>query len=115
MRTVILALLLALGATPAMAETIAAADAAAHVGQTVTVEGTVSLIHQSAVGTVFLDIDGIYPANAFTAVILPADVAKFPEAFGLSGQKVDVTGTIQDYQGKPEIMLSTAGQLARAP
>ena len=69
-----------LAAAPALAQTqmIAAADAKAHVGQTVTVEGVVSEVHTAASGrATFIDIGGRYPNNTFTAVIFSRDVTKF--------------------------------------
>ncbi|MGH7072914.1 MAG: exodeoxyribonuclease VII large subunit [Stellaceae bacterium] len=105
-------LLLVLVALPAFADTIAASDARAHVGQTVTVEGTVSNVHTSGrSGTVFLDIGGRYPHNAFTAVIFKRDTAKFHGVAALNGKTVDVTGKVQLYRGRPEIILNGAGQL----
>ena len=60
----LLALGFALAAAPSLAQTqmIAAADAKAHVGQTVTVEGVVSEVHTAASGrATFIDIGGRYP------------------------------------------------------
>ncbi len=111
MRTFVLALGLALTVTPALAQTVQPTDAQAHVGQTVTVEGSVSNVHQIPSGITFNDIGGLYPDNAFTAVILAADAKKFPDVTSFNGKTVDVTGAVQLYKGKPEILLTDAAQI----
>jgi DNA/RNA endonuclease YhcR with UshA esterase domain len=111
MRTFVLAFGLALTAAPAFAQTVQPTDAQAHVGQTVTVEGSVSNVHQIPSGITFIDIGGRYPDNAFTAVILAADAKKFPDVTSFNGKTVDVTGAVQLYKGKPEILLTDAAQI----
>ena len=112
MKTITAICVLALGATPALAETVQPTDARAHVGQTTTIEGTVSEVHFSTRSeTTFIDFGGTYPNNVFTAVIFKEDAAKFPGVEGLTGKMVDVTGPIDLYKGKPEIILRSADQL----
>jgi DNA/RNA endonuclease YhcR with UshA esterase domain len=115
MRTPILALglvsTLALAALPARAEIIGPADAKTHVGQTVTVEAPVSAVHTGRSGATFIDIGGRYPDSNFTAVIFAADVGKFPNVNALDGKTVAISGPVQLYQGRPEIVLKTADQL----
>jgi nuclease S1 len=106
------ALLLVLVALPASAATIQASDVRAHVGQNVTVEGTVSNVHTSArSGTVFIDIGGRYPRNPFTAVIFKSAAGKFTTLASLQGKTVDVTGKVRLYRGRAEIILDTPSQL----
>lgn len=111
MKVVILAFGLALAAGSARAEAIAPSQAKAHVGQTVTVEGTVSDVFATRSGVMFLDIGGTYPSNAFAVVIFKDDANKFPDADSLSGKTVDVTGSVRLYRGKAEIVLSDPAQL----
>jgi DNA/RNA endonuclease YhcR with UshA esterase domain len=115
MRAPVLSLVLPLGfalaIAPALAQTIAPADAQTHVDQTVTIEGAVSNVHQIPSGITFIDMGGKYPDNTFTAVILAADAAKFPGVTSLNGKTVDVTGKVQLYKGKPEILLTDAAQI----
>lgn len=115
MRTIMLALCFAAAATPALAQdqtqTIAPTDAVARIGQTVTVEGKVSDVHTGRSGATFLDIDGRYPDNAFTAVIFVDDLAKFPGVKALGGKTVDINGPVQLYQGRAEIIVKSAEQL----
>jgi len=99
----------ALAQTPA--QTVTPADAKAHVGQTVTVEGIVGDVHTVGTGVTFIDMGGSYPNNAFTAVIFAADAAKFPNVSALNGKTVAITGPVQLYKGTPEILLNDAAQL----
>lgn len=113
MRMFILALSFGMAASGALAETqtITATDAKARIGQTVTVEGTVSDVHVGRSGAAFIDIGGRFPDNALTAVIFVDDLGKFPGAKSLAGKQVAVSGPVQLYQGKPEIVLKSADQL----
>jgi DNA/RNA endonuclease YhcR with UshA esterase domain len=115
MKTLVLAFGLAVTAAPAVAQTqvqpIAPADAKAHVGQTVTVEGAVGNVATFRSGMTFIDIGGRYPDNALVAVIFTDDASKFPNMRALGGKTVDVTGPVSLYKGKPEIILKTADQM----
>jgi DNA/RNA endonuclease YhcR with UshA esterase domain len=110
MKSLIVLLDFAFAAAPALAQTpaqlIAAAEAMAHVGQSVTVEGAVSNVFVA-----LLDIGGRYPDNPFTAVIFAADAGKFPDVKTLGGKTVDVSGPVKLYKGKPEIVVSDAAQI----
>ena len=100
------------GAGLALAQqTIAPADAKAHVGQTVTIEGPVGNVYTARSGMTFIDIGGRYPDNAFAAVIFSDDSGKFPNVKALDGKVVDVTGAVSLYRGKPEIVLKSADQV----
>jgi DNA/RNA endonuclease YhcR with UshA esterase domain len=112
MKALIFALLLTSAAAPALAETIAAAEAKNHIGQNVTVEGVVSEVHHVQSGrATLIDMGGTYPNNTFTAVIFKDDFNKFPNVDSLAGKTIDVTGQIKEYRGRPEILLKDAGQI----
>src|ERR1700686_5026095 len=111
MRTSILAFGFVLAALPARAETIGPGDAKAHVGQTVTVDAAINDVHTGRSGVTFIDIGGRYPDNDFTAVIFAGDATKFPNASALDGKTVVISGPVQLYQGRPEIILKSADQL----
>jgi len=100
-------------AAPALAQTqaVAPADAKAHIGQTVTIEGPVGNVYTARSGMTFIDIGGRYPDNAFAAVIFTDDSAKFPNVKALDGKLVDITGPVSLYRGKPEIILKSADQV----
>ena len=113
MRALVSALGLALAAAPAPAETIiAATDAPKHVGETVTVEGTVSAVHtDSRSGVTFIDMGGRYPDQAFTGVIFKDDASKFPNVESLTGKVVDMTGPVHAFNGKHETILNDPAQI----
>jgi len=111
MRTIVFAAALILSVGSACADTIAARQAQEHAGQTVTVEGILTDVHAARSGARFLDIEGAYPNNAFAAVIFKADAGKFSDVELLRGKTVEVTGSIQLYNGRPEIILNDPGQL----
>jgi hypothetical protein len=111
MRTLILAFGSVLAVMPARAETISPADVKAHAGQTVTVEAAISDVHTGRSGVTFIDVGGHYPDNDFTAVIFAGDATKFPNVSALDGKTVVISGPVQLYQGRPEIILKSADQL----
>lgn len=88
---------------------IAPGEAASHRGQTVTVEG-VATVHISPKAA-FVDVDGGLFNQDFTAVIWPENEGQFGDLAFYSGKTVDVTGTVQDYRGKPEIIVREKSQL----
>jgi DNA/RNA endonuclease YhcR with UshA esterase domain len=105
-----------LAVTPAPAQTpatptITPADAKAHVGQTVTVEGAVSDVNTVRTGVTFIDLGGKFPDNVFTAVILSDDAGKFPNVGAFNGKTVDITGKVVLYKGKPQVVLNDATQI----
>ena len=99
--------------TPAQAETlISDTEAAQHVGQTVSVEGTITKVFKSKNGNTFLNFGGDYPDVTFV-VWIPQDApeAADPNLTNLQGKKVKISGTVQLYRGKPEIKVSTKEQI----
>src|ERR1700757_1751552 len=98
-------------ALPVYAQTIGPAETKAYVGKPVTVQAAISDVHTARSGATFIDMGGEFPDNEFVAVIFADDAAKFPNASSLEGKTVTITGTVQMYQGKPEIVLKSASQL----
>lgn len=98
-------------AGPAQAQTIGPSETKAYVGKPVTVQAAISDVHTARSGATFIDMGGEFPDNEFVAVIFADDAAKFPNASALEGKTVTITGTVQMYQGKPEIVLKSASQL----
>jgi DNA/RNA endonuclease YhcR with UshA esterase domain len=112
-------LAMTMAGTAVRAATIGPADAAAHVGETATVEGTVQAVHVARSGVTFLDMGGQYPDNAFAGVVFKDDAARLPDLAALGGQVVEITGPVRLYRGKPEIIVKSADQIrvkqGRAP
>jgi DNA/RNA endonuclease YhcR with UshA esterase domain len=77
----------------------------------VTVEAAISDVHTGRSGVTFIDVGGRYPDSDFTAVIFAGDATKFPNASALGGKTVVISGPVQLYQGRPEIILKSADQL----
>jgi len=106
---------LALPAQTRAADSITPAEAAKHVGEAATVCGTVASAKFAATSRrqpTFLNLDRPYPQQIFTVVIWGADRPKFtPAPEALRGKRVCVTGTIQTYQGKPEIIITEPSAL----
>jgi DNA/RNA endonuclease YhcR with UshA esterase domain len=92
--------------------TIPDTDAIKHIGQEVTVRGTVTKVFRSKNGNIFLDFGGTYPDVTFV-VWIPDDApeAADPGLSDLEGKKVKISGTVQLYKGKPEIKVNTKDQI----
>jgi len=102
-------------AAAAQAESISPDEAAKHAGEDVTVCGVVAGAKYAAQvrgGLTFIDFGKPYPNAAFTAMIFAENRAKFgtPEK-GLPGKQVCVSGRVQMFKGKPEIVLTDPKQL----
>ena len=114
LRLSIAILALTISAHAARAATLVPDEAAKHAGETATVCGIVAGAKYAAQirgGLTFIDFGKPYPDAPFTALILATDRAKFgsPEK-GLQGKQVCVTGRIEMFRGKPEIVLSDPKQ-----
>jgi DNA/RNA endonuclease YhcR with UshA esterase domain len=103
-----------LGSLPAVAAPISPEDAAGHVGESATVCGIVASAHYAprSPQPTFLNLEKAYPAQIFTVVIFGNDRSKFgePEKM-LEGKRICVTGKIELYRGKPEVILQYPEQL----
>jgi hypothetical protein len=83
-------------------------QARAHIGETATVEGRVS-VSKTPAGEVYLDIGDGAPVSAYVS---RWNSAKFQDLDKLNGQTVQVTGQISTFRGKPEIFLTDPTQIA---
>jgi DNA/RNA endonuclease YhcR with UshA esterase domain len=88
------------------------AEAAKHVGETATITGKVDGFHQSGKGNIFLNMGGKYPNQSFTAFIPSGSAAQFSNPQQYDGRTVTVTGKIQLYKGKPEIIVTSPSQIS---
>lgn len=93
---------------------IGAKDAAKHIGDTVTISDKIySTKPIENTGMVLLDMGGSHPDQLLTIVIKGEDRSKFdskPEEY-YKGRNVKVTGVIINYNGKPEIIVSSPADL----
>jgi hypothetical protein len=117
MRTPIplLFVLLAFALTPAVAETISAADTKNHVGENTTVCGKVA---SERTGTssrgdpTFINLDAAYPNQVFT-ILVWGDGRKSVGELPRMEYCVCATGLIKDYRSVPEIVVRSGEQLIR--
>jgi hypothetical protein len=86
-------------------------DASNHYGKYKTVEGII-VSTRCLPKVCFLNFDKNYKTT-FSAVIFAADLPKFPPNPDqyYRNKKVQITGTIKEYEGKPEIILKDQGQI----
>lgn len=97
-------------------ESITAADADKYVGQKATVCGIVAsatFSSRSKGQPTFLNLDQPHPRQIFTAVIWGKDRRYYssPPEIAYSGKRVCVTGLVQLYKGKPEIIVVLPSQI----
>jgi hypothetical protein len=113
-----LALYLTAAAWPARADdtnatttvTIGAAKAAAHIGKQVTITGVVAQVSLRP-SFIFLNFEKPYPNNPFAAIIRGSRTNEFEQLSALKGKPVSVKGRVKDYNGKPEMELTSKSQL----
>ncbi|RKR81176.1 hypothetical protein BDD43_1320 [Mucilaginibacter gracilis] len=94
--------------------TIDAKDAAKHIGESVTINDKIyGGKFLAGPGLTLLDIGGAHPNETLVLLIKGDDRKKFtgnPEDT-FKGKAVTVTGTIIDYKGKPEIVITETTQI----
>jgi hypothetical protein len=90
-------------------------EAAAHVGETAAVVGTVVTVFRSPGGNLYLNFGADYPRQAFTAVALAPLPAWTAGLDTLALKRVRVRGPIVSYRGRIEIVLRDAAQIAVEP
>ena len=96
--------------TNSAAVTIGSAQAADYIGKQVTVTGMVSQVSIRP-SRAFLNFGKAYPNNEFTAVIRSSKTNAFEDLPALKGKSVAVKGKVTEYNGKPEMELTTKSQL----
>lgn len=92
-------------------KTISPEDAPNYQGQLVTVRGVVSADTTSGRGNRFLNMGGTYPNQAFTGWIPTKNAGVFSALPNVAGKMCSITGQVQPYKGKPEIVLNLPSQV----
>jgi DNA/RNA endonuclease YhcR with UshA esterase domain len=87
------------------------AEASKHVGTSACVRGTVLHVETGTRGVTLLNFCQDPKACPFTVVVFPADLKKMGDVRQLEGRQVEIKGTIQDYDGRAEIILRRTQQL----
>jgi len=75
------------------------------------VEGKVVGVYRSESDTVFLNFERAYPMQCFTAVIFKSYLNEFDNYESYEGKRMRISGKIEEYNGKPEIILKDIGQI----
>ena len=92
---------------------VTAQEASQHVGETVTVTGTVGDVgHSQRSNTIFVNFGPPFPNHIFTAVIFASAATQFPDVDSWKGKTLNVTGAVKMYRGKPEIILESPKQVS---
>jgi|SRR5271165_1965651 len=94
------------------AECVPIANAHQHIGKTQCVTGTVVRVDDSGRVT-FLDFCESYKTCPFTVVVFPSDLKQVGDVRQLQGRTIEIKGTIQDYDGRAEIILRRPAQLGK--
>lgn len=71
-------------------------------------QGRVVSVHEFKGGSVLLSVQD---AGSSVDVFLPRNIAKGSKASSLKGRQVEVTGVVQVYRGKTEIVIEKPGGL----
>lgn len=87
------------------------AEAGNHVGSTQCVRGTVQNVQEGALGVTFLNFCPTAKTCPFTVVVFPSDLKKMGDVRQLEGRQIEIKGTVQDYDGRAEIILRRTQQL----
>jgi hypothetical protein len=90
---------------------IPAEKAREHIGRTRCVTGKVQAVRQLPGGTTFLNFCENYLLCPFTVVVFRGDLRHVGDVRQLRGQVIAIEGKIQEYDGRPEIILRNARQL----
>jgi len=104
-------LLLPLPPGPALAQTIAAQDAPAYFGRSVTVVGR-ARVQTMASGEIYLDLEGKGDGAPISAYVSRWNAGRFWDIGRLDGKRVAVRGEIGSFRYRPEIFLADPGQIA---
>ena len=108
MKRMALILSMIVAAAPASAQTLKPEEALAHIGESATVEGRAS-VQRMPSGEVYLDLAG--QGGILSAYISRWNAARFGDIANLDGKTVAVTGAIGSFRYRPEIFLTSPGQI----
>jgi RecJ-like exonuclease len=115
MRTLFAILALLLCLIPTRADelpVIKDSEAVQHVGKNVEVRGFVVSFTTSPLGTAFINFGREYPNQTFAGFIAAGSKIATDELIAmLQGKIIGISGTIELYQGKPEIEVMSIDQI----
>jgi hypothetical protein len=101
-------------ATSAAADCIPVSQAREHIGEDQCVSGTVFRIKHGERGLTWLDFCEDYRVCPFTVVIFPGHLKDIGDVRPLEKREIQVNGTLKEYDGRAEIVVSELRQLGGA-
>ncbi len=93
-------------------DTVSSKDAKNFVGQEVIVTGPVASVFVSNKGTVLINFDEVHPNATFVGVIKNA-ASGIDYSNIKKGVKLTISGKIEEYNGKPEIIIKDQSQIIK--
>jgi DNA/RNA endonuclease YhcR with UshA esterase domain len=89
---------------------ITTSEAAINVGREVILTGYVAEVNiRNKVA--YLNFDNKYPKHTFTGVIFASNYGKFGDLSIYEKKNVELTGIVNEYNKKPQIILNSPGQI----
>ena len=90
---------------------ITSKEAKDHIGETLTISGKVNDVFTSNKGRTLINFDDKYPNQTFTVVINSESNIDF--SLVKAGSILTVSGLIESYKDKPEIVVKTQDQIIK--
>lgn len=98
----------------ASADCVPFADARHYIGKSRCVSGTIFHVKEGSNGVTFLDFCEDFEVCPFTVVAFSSDLRKIGDVRQLKGRAIQITGTVEEYDGRAEIILKNPRQLGEA-
>ncbi|MBZ0201715.1 MAG: nucleotide-binding protein [Ignavibacteria bacterium] len=92
-------------------DTVSSKDAKSFIGETKIVKGLVAGVFVSNKGTVLINFDEDHPNSTFVGVIKVASSIDYANI--KKGVTLAISGKIEDYKGKPEIIITDQSQIIK--
>ena len=99
---------------PAKHDCVSFSEAGKHVGTTQCVSGTVFRVQDGGNGVTLLSFCDEARACPFTVAVFPADLKKVGDIRQLEGRQIEIKGTIEDYDGRTQMVLRRTQQLGES-
>ena len=90
-------------------------EAAAHVGETATIVGTVATVRRTRAGNVYLNFGADHPHQTFSGAVLRPRGTWSVGLDSLAGRRVGVRGRISVYRGQVRIVVEHPDQIVPLP
>lgn len=90
---------------------ITSAKAKDHIGETVIIADSVAQVTVTSRGMGYLNFGERYPNSNFSAVVFKKDMDNFKDLKQYEGKKVEISGKVELYKEKPQIVLRESEQI----